>query len=550
MLYSTKTIQLYMRFAFIFLLSFPIYSQNILNQVKTGTPRQSVESFITAMNDYREGMVKNDKSKIKRIDDAIRTLNLEDVPIILRKEKGRETAILLKEVIDRVFTIDYSKIPDEEEILANPITKYYLNNSEIALHKVEAGERVGAFLFSKETIHLTPEFYDKVSHLPYLNPKTGGAYYQKPWTDKYISTWMKKYIIGVMIWQWIGLTIVILLGLTLRVIAKFILNKLFLLMKDKHTVWDLHIIENIKSPVALLLATAVWYFSLKLLRFHGDVLGFFHTLLKITLSIGLVWTLYGLMEVLSEYLKSVASKTESSLDDQLVPLLTKTLKIVVVIFGVLVAIQNIGINVMGVLAGLGLGGLAFALAAKDGIANFFGSLMILLDRPFQVGDSIVVNGSDGIVEEVGFRSTRIRTFYNSVVSIPNAEMMNAKIDNMGKRNYRRLSTKLGLTYDTPTEKVQEFVAGIRKLASEHPLVFKDNMQIFFNDFGSDSLVILVYIFFEVKTWPEELVNREGFLIDIKNLASRIGVEFAFPTQTLHIESIKNADLNFLNQKIQ
>ncbi|MCC5814000.1 MAG: mechanosensitive ion channel [Leptospira sp.] len=163
---------------------------------------------------------------------------------------------------------------------------------------------------------------------------------------------------------------------------------------------------------------------------------------------------------------------------------------------------------------------------------------------------MVVNGSDGIVEEVGFRSTRIRTFYNSVVSIPNAEMMNAKIDNMGKRNYRRLSTKLGITYDTTTEKVQEFVAGIRKLASEHPLVFKDNMQIFFNDFGPDSLVILVYIFFEVKTWQEELVNREAFLIDIKNLASRIGVEFAFPTQTLHIESIKNADLDFLNQKIQ
>ncbi|MCC5814001.1 MAG: mechanosensitive ion channel [Leptospira sp.] len=371
-----------MRFVFIFLLAFPIYSQNILNQVKTGTPRQTIQTFLSAMNDYREGVIENDKDKMKRIDDAIRTLNLEDTPIILRKEKGRETSILLKEVIDRLFKIDYSKIPDEEDLIANPIKKYYLNNSEIALYRVDGGERDGAFLFSKETIHLTPEFYEKVSHLPYLNPKTGGAHYQQPWMENYISPWMKKYIIGIMIWQWIGLTTAILLGLTLRVIAKFLLNKLFLMMKNHKTIWDYQIIENIKSPVALLLATALWYLSLKILRFHGDVLGFFHTLLKITLSIGLVWSLYGLMEVLSTYLRSIAAKTESSLDDQLVPLLSKTLKIVVVIFGVLVAVQNIGINVMGVLAGLGLGGLAFALAAKDGIANFFGSLMILLDKPF------------------------------------------------------------------------------------------------------------------------------------------------------------------------
>lgn len=539
-----------MRFFLFLLIAFPIFSQNILHHVKTETPRDTVTSFMKAMEDYRLGVEEEDPEKLKRIQDAVRTLNLEDIPLILRKEKGMETAILLKEVIDRVFEIDYESIPDENNIDGVPIRKHSLQNSEITILRVEDGDRAGSFLFSKETVNITPELFDEVKHLPYINGKKGGAHYKEPWVEEFVSPWMRKEWIGIMIWQWMGLSISVLLGLTLRVISKYILTQIFVALKNnKKSVWDYHIIENIKSPVALLLATLVWYLSLKLLRFDGDVLGFFHTVLKITLSVGLVWTLYSLMDVLSEYLKSLAAKTESSLDDQLVPLLSKTLKIVVLIFSVLVAIQNIGINVMGVLAGLGIGGLAFALAAKDGIANFFGSLMILMDKPFQVGDSIVVNGSDGIVEEVGFRSTRIRTFYNSVVSIPNAEMMNAKIDNMGRRNYRRLNIRLGITYDTRTQKVQEFVSGIRNLASENPMVFKDNMQIFFNDFGADSLVILVYIFFEVKTWPEELTLREEFLIGIKDLAERIGVEFAFPTQTLHIDSFKSDDLMELNTRI-
>jgi MscS family membrane protein len=243
------------------------------------------------------------------------------------------------------------------------------------------------------------------------------------------------------------------------------------------------------------------------------------------------------MNVLGEFLKTVASRTESALNDQLVPLVSKTLKVIVVIFGVLVAIQNLGVNVLGLLTGLGIGGLAFALAAKDAIANFFGSLMILFDKPFQVGDWIVVSGAEGIVEEVGFRSTRIRTFYNSLVSIPNAEMMNAKIDNMGRRRYRRLFTKLNIKIDTPPEKVEEFVTGVRQIVLDNPITWKDNMHIYFNDYSASSLLIMVYIFFEVNNWSQELTEREKVLIGIKKLASDIGVEFAFPTQTLHLESI-------------
>lgn len=530
-----------MKYILFLVFCLPLSAQTILDYVETESPRATIRSFMTAMSEYREGVVTNDRDKLEKIDDAVRTLNLEDIPILLRKEKGRETAILLKEVIDRLYHIDYEKYPDTDKIEGKAINRWRVNNSEIILFRVESGEREGEYLFSKETVDLTSEFFEKVKHLPYLNPKTGGALYREPWIESYIQPWMRTRYASIFLWQWMGLSISIFLGLTLRTVAKYFLNKLFDLMQKGDNQWNGRIIEEIKNPATLLLATLVWYLSLQILRFHGEVLGFFHTLLKVTLSFGLVWTIYGLMSVLSEYLRQVAAKTESTLDDQLVPLISKTLKVVVVIFGILVAIQNLGINVMGVLAGLGIGGLAFALAAKDGVANFFGSLMILFDKPFQVGDWIVVNGSEGIVEEVGFRSTRIRTFYNSLVSIPNAEMMNAKIDNMGRRRYRRLFTKLGITYDTSPEKIQEFVAGIREIVLQNPITWKDNMHIYFNDFGADSLVIMVYIFFEVGNWKDELIHREQILMDIKKLAAQIGVEFAFPTQTLHIESWKNKE---------
>ncbi|WCL49029.1 mechanosensitive ion channel family protein [Leptospira sp. GIMC2001] len=528
------------RYVLFILLATPIFSENILDHVKTDSPRESIQSFMEAMDDYRIGVLTKDSQKQLRIDDAVRTLNLSDVPLILRKEKGQETAILLKEVFDRLFVLDYEKYPDTSEIDGKRIQRWRIENTEITLVRINEGEREGEYLFSKETIDMTMEFYDKVKHLPYINPKTGGALYQEPWIENYIWPWMRKKYLNIFIWQWIGLSISILLGLTLRTIAKFLLEKLFVILKNRKTYWDHRIVEEIKSPFTLLLATLVWYLSLRILRFHGDVLGFFHSMLKLTLSIGVVWIIYGLMEVISDYLKSLAAKTASTLDDQLVPLISKSLKVLVVIFGTLVAIQNLGVNVMGVLAGLGIGGLAFALAAKDGVANFFGSLMILFDKPFQVGDWIVVNGSEGVVEEVGFRSTRIRTFYNSVVSIPNAEMMNAKIDNMGRRQYRRLFTKLGLTYDTPPAKIQEFVDGIKTIIGNNPTTWKENVHVYFNDFGADSLVIMVYFFFEVSIWKEELQNREDILMKIKILASEIGVEFAFPTQTLHIESIPDS----------
>ena len=208
--------------------------------------------------------------------------------------------------------------------------------------------------------------------------------------------------------------------------------------------------------------------------------------------------------------------------------------LVFVAFGLIYGAQSLHINIVPLITGLGIGGLAFAFAAKDTIENFFGSIAVILDRPFEVGDWVVIDGTEGTVVELGFRSTRIRTFYDSLITVPNAALVRATVDNYGRRRYRRWKTYIGIQYDTPPEKMVQFVEGIRQIIRDHPHTRKDYFHVYYNQFGASSLDILLYVFHEVPDWSVELQERERLFIDIFKLAADVGVSFAFPTQTVHI----------------
>jgi MscS family membrane protein len=247
-----------------------------------------------------------------------------------------------------------------------------------------------------------------------------------------------------------------------------------------------------------------------------------------------VWAAYRLVDLLAAHLIDYAARSENKLDDVLFPLIPKTLKVFITVVGGVFIADNMNIDVTSLLAGLGLAGMAFALAAKDMVQNLFGSVTVLLDRTFSVGDWIKIDGVEGTVENIGFRSTRVRTFYNSRVTVPNSKFITASVDNMGERRYRRLSTTLGLTYETPPDKIEAFCEGIRELVRQHPFMRKDYFHIYFNGYGPSSLDILVYVFWQTPNWGTELRERHRFLLDILRLAQRLGVDFAYPTQTLYM----------------
>ncbi|GAV21374.1 MscS family membrane protein [Mariprofundus micogutta] len=249
-----------------------------------------------------------------------------------------------------------------------------------------------------------------------------------------------------------------------------------------------------------------------------------------------IWFLWRMIEGLAAYFSARARETESSMDDQLVPFVSKTLKIFLALTGVLVMAQNMGYSISGLLASLGIGGIAIAMAAKDTIANVFGSIMILVDRPFTVGDWIKTSEFEGVVEEIGFRSTKIRTFAKTLVNVPNSSLANMVIDNIDARSVRRIKMRIGLTYDTTPAQMDAAIKGIEEILCNHPGVDQSYKLVKFDEFEDSSLSIFLYYFSASKVWDEYLQVRQEVNLEIMQLLEEQKLEFAFPTRTLHIEN--------------
>jgi MscS family membrane protein len=224
-----------------------------------------------------------------------------------------------------------------------------------------------------------------------------------------------------------------------------------------------------------------------------------------------------------------------SLDDQLIRLGVRLIGIVAAVSILIAGGDELGFPAYSVLAGLGVGGLAVALAAQSTIANLIGSLLIALEKPFRVGQSVRIGSTEGTVEDVGFRSTRIRTPDSSVVSIPSSTVVSSTVENLSVRTRRRQRFVVQVTYDTPREKLERLITGIRQLLADNPKVEPDIYQVRLNNFAESSLDVLVIFHLLAEDYSTELAEREAVLLRIMDLANDLGVAFAFPTRTLHVE---------------
>ncbi len=369
------------------------------------------------------------------------------------------------------------------------------------------------------------------------------AYYgdKLGWLDKFLSYvpgFLKVTVAEVALWQYLALLLLVSIGLLVRKLLQAVVAARLKQLSEKlGQSWTTKLVDVVASPGATLAVAIVLRLGYPQLRLPIAVSKALVSTVQVLITVSVVWAIYRCVDVLAAKLAERAERTESKLDDQLVPLIRKSLKVVVFAIGSLVTLQNLDVNVTALLASVSIGTLAFGLAAKDTLANLFGSISIFVDNPFQIGDWINVDGMDGTVEEVGFRSTRMRTFYDSVVVIPNAKLANAKIDNYGQRKYRRCFVTLGLTYDSSPEQVQAFVEGIRAIIQANELTRKDSYEVHFSGFGGSALEVMVYFFFRCDTWTDELIERHNVFLEFMRLAEEVGVSFAFPTQSLHLSTV-------------
>jgi MscS family membrane protein len=485
-------------------------------------PRETMRTFMGAMKQVSLG-------KDEQIKQAVLTLDLSQTPELIRSAKGKELVYSLSSIIERSKKVVLASINTDPAGGKYIFGRYSQGNVEI-VKLVD-----GRWLFSQETIAAIPSILegliDKPAKYGAKDPKFSLPLYIK------IRSQMPEVLkTGFLLehWQWIGIFIVVVFGLIVDKIVAWFLTRNIVLWQKKNPAYS-RLDSTVLRPLGLMAMAIVWWIGLGMFGLPDPVLIILSVAVKLLVSISTVWSAFRLVDILDSLMIKKARQTGNRFDDLLVPMISKSLKVFILVIGIISSADNLNMDVSSLLAGLGIGGLAFALAAKDLLGNFFGSLTVLLDRPFQIGDWVVIGDVEGTVEEVGFRSTRIRTFYNSLITLPNAALTTSTVDNMGSRRFRRMKTMLGLTYDTAPEKIDAFCEGIRALVQLHPYMRKDYYQVYFNQYNAASLDILVYVFWETPDWNTELRERHRFLLDILRLAKQLDVEFAYPTQTLYIK---------------
>ncbi len=356
--------------------------------------------------------------------------------------------------------------------------------------------------------------------------------------------WFKDTFVGIELQQYIGLAVLVFLATfvqftLIRTIAIVVKRRY---EDDDRNFWDEER-QRLNRSLLLLTVAITLLVGIPILDFDSDIDDAINQIASLMGAVAVVLLAYRGIDIFTDVLAKRAEATETKFDDQLVPLLRTSLKLFVSLVGGLFILQNLDVNISALIAGLGLGGLAIALAAQDSVRNLLGGVTIFADKPFEVGDWVIVDGIEGTVESVGFRSTRVRTFYNSLVTVPNGRLVDTGIDNMGKRRWRRYKTTLGVGYHTTPDQMQAFVEGIRAIIQANPGMRQDYFIVEFHGFCATSLDVLVYCFMDAADWTEELRTRHIINLDIMRLAARLQVDFAFPTQTLHIAEMPGQPMN-------
>ncbi|MGI6450988.1 MAG: mechanosensitive ion channel family protein [Desulfitobacteriia bacterium] len=344
-------------------------------------------------------------------------------------------------------------------------------------------------------------------------------------------------IFSVGVWRIIAPILIILLALLLKkVFARVILNVLRKLTHKTKSKLDDKLVEVLEKPAEFAFIILGIYLAGQVVEFSPGVALTLGRIIRSLILFTLFWTAYRGAYALAELFQKYTERTENKFDDMLVSFVSNGLKVVIIILGSITIAQVWFSEVAGILTGLGLGGLAFALAAQDTAKNLFGSITIMLDRPFSIGDWIQTPSVEGTVEEMGFRSTRVRTFAQAVVTIPNSVMSNEPITNWTRMGKRRISYRLKLTYNTTAEQMKTCLASLRQLLENHPEVHPETIMVYFEKFGESALEIFLYFFTRTTNWQKFLEVQEDINLQIMDILKEQGLSIALPSRNIYLES--------------
>ncbi|MCX8108516.1 MAG: mechanosensitive ion channel family protein [Verrucomicrobiae bacterium] len=362
-------------------------------------------------------------------------------------------------------------------------------------------------------------------------------------TGGHLNALLQTRVFGEPLWKYLASILFVLTAiLSAKVVDYIVARKLKVWAEKTKTRFDDLLLTLLRGPVKVVVFVLLLHIGLRLFEWPRWIQEYLSKGLRVVVAWSITYVLVKSVDPLLQYWREgLKPDDDKLLDSHLLPLMRKSIKVFIVILAVLFTSQNLGLNITSLLAGLSIGGLALGLAAQDTVANILGAIAIFLDKPFRVGDRIQFDGVDGVVESIGLRSTRIRNLDGHLVTVPNKTMGNATIVNISRRPNIRTIMDIGITYDTPPEKIQLALEILEKVFREHPMT--SDVIVSFTQFADSSLNLRVIHWWNGTDYRAYMAGMRELNLRIKERFDAAGLSFAFPTRTLYVkhEAVQHAE---------
>ena len=477
------------------------------------TPRASMLGYLEASRDADYSL-------------AAEYLDLRPVPAKRREKRGPKLARELKVVLDRTLWVDVDALSDVPE--GHRDDDLPARRELVGEVSTESGpvpillERVGnEWLIAGSTVSRIPALYAELGYGPV------GKYIPAPLLD--------IQFLELELWQWIGLILALILAYALASgLAMGAARAFAPLLARTDTEIDDQLLKAATSPLTATLAISLFYPAARALSLSLPAQRFIGGLCKGLVVVTIAWLAMRLIDLGTEVVNRRMLAAGNAAGTSLLPVGRRLAKVFLLALAILSLLSNLDYDVTGLLAGLGIGGLAIALAAQKTFENFLGSMELVGDRPVAVGDFCRFGDKVGTVEDIGLRSVRIRTLDRTLVTVPNSSFASLQLENFAERDRIRFYTVLGLRYETTAEQLRFVLVELKKLLVAHPKVHPDPARIRFIGFGAYSLDLEIFSYVETADWAEFLAIREDLLLRIMEIVESTGSGFAFPSQTLYL----------------
>lgn len=523
----------------------PAAVENPLAPADTSSPRDTLNDFVTNIDKAAAAWQAGAPwQTVKHYGDlAFRAFDFSQLPRENRLVKELESVLYLKEILDRINLPPATEIPGDENVgdETKPVSHWTIPETSITIAKVTEGPRAGEYLFTADTVNQLQDLYESAKHLPY---KPGAAerildrFLHSPGAivphsvNSALPEWSREIVLGEAIWQWLTLAVVL--------TGAWLLIRLLLHCGRR---WDKHhrrvnTAKRFGIPVALLASVAilegariVLVYGAKLQEGFWDVLS---SLIMVLIFIGLSWFIVLTTGRIADAINQARKVKEGSIDSQMARVVLRLIGLLLLVCLILYAAGFFGVPLTPVVASLGVGGLAIALAVRPTLENIIGGLTLFADKPVRIGDYCRFGDEEGTVEAIGLRSTRVRKQDDTLVSLPNADFSQREIVSYAQVRQRLYRTTLGLRYETGAEQLRYVITKLREMLLGHPMVSPQKLHVRFHAFGAYSLDVEIFAYIKTAVWLEYLAVREDINFRIIDIVNDAGTGFAFPSQTAYL----------------